>query len=111
MINVRMGDDDLLHREPMMLYDGHHVFDVIAGIDDHGLFGLFIADHRAISLQRADREDLVDLDSKLPRSGMGIHWPQEAAACVPTRSEVNCADLDFVVSPTGLFAPRTGVAL
>ena len=77
VINVRVGDDDLLHRQPVALHDRHHIFDVIAGIDDHGFFRLLIADHRAIALQRADREDLVDHGSKLPRSGLGIHmWRQ-----------------------------------
>ena len=45
VIDVRVGNDDLLHRQSVALHDGHHVFDVVAGIDDHAFFRLFIADH------------------------------------------------------------------
>ena len=87
VINVRVGDDDLLHRQPVSLHHGHDVFDVVAGIDDHGFFCLFIADHRAIALQRADREDLVDHGSKLPRSGGDEDSPRRATllACQSAR--------------------------
>src|SRR5450755_4382075 len=66
VIDVRVRNYYLLHGESMALQDGEHFFDVVAGIDDHGLAGLLIAYDGAIALQRAHRENLVNHNFKLP---------------------------------------------
>ena len=43
MVDVGVGDDNLLHRQSMLLHDAENVVDLVAGIDDHGLFGLLVA--------------------------------------------------------------------
>jgi hypothetical protein len=41
---------------------GEDLVDVVAGVDDHGFVGGFVADDGAVALQRADGEDFVDHD-------------------------------------------------
>jgi hypothetical protein len=60
MIDVRVGNNNLLYSQIVFLNDGQDVCDVIAGIDDNRLAGLLIADDRAIALQGTDRQDFVD---------------------------------------------------
>ena len=67
VIDVRVGDNNLLHGEAVTLDDAHDVRYVVSGIDDDSFLGLLIADHRAIALQRTDRKDLVNHGSKLSR--------------------------------------------
>jgi hypothetical protein len=44
----------------MLADQGEDVIDIIARIDDHGFVSFLVADDRAVALQRADGEDLVD---------------------------------------------------
>src|SRR6202158_2406838 len=60
VIDVGVGDDDLLHVKLVLADDGDNVFNVIARIDDHGFARGLVADDRAVTLQRADGKDLVD---------------------------------------------------
>ena len=59
VIDVGVGDDDLLHLQFMLADDGENVFNVVARIDDHGFMRGLIADDRAVALQRADGKDLM----------------------------------------------------
>ena len=65
MINVRVGYDDLLHGELVLAHDGENARDIVARINHHGLAGALIADDRAVALQRADGNDLVDHEESL----------------------------------------------
>ena len=60
VVDVGMGDDDLFDVEIVLADDSEQVFDVVAGIDDHGFAGGLVADDGAVALQRADGEDFVD---------------------------------------------------
>ena len=60
VIDVGVGNDDLLHIKFVLADDGKNVFNVVARIDDHGLVRGLIADDRAVTLQRADGEDLMN---------------------------------------------------
>jgi hypothetical protein len=42
--------------------DGKNIVHVVARIDDHGFVRSFIANHGAVTLQRADGKDLMDHD-------------------------------------------------
>ena len=46
--------------------------DVVARIDDHGFAGLLVAENRAVALQHAHRQDLVD-HIPIVYSGCGYH--------------------------------------
>src|SRR5208282_177573 len=60
VIDVGVGDDDLLHFQLVLADDGENVFNVIARIDDHGLVRGLVSDDGAVALQRAYGQDLVD---------------------------------------------------
>ena len=60
VVDVGVSDDDLLHVEVVPLDDRNDVFDVIAGIDDHGFVSGLVSDDGAVTLQRTDRDDLVN---------------------------------------------------
>ncbi len=60
VVDVGVGDDDLLHLQLLLADDGEDVFDVVAGIDDHGFARGFIADDRAVAVQRTDGEDFMN---------------------------------------------------
>ena len=60
VIDVGVGDDDLLDRELMLLERADDAGDVVAGIDHDGLVGDFIAEDGAVALERAYDEDFVD---------------------------------------------------
>jgi hypothetical protein len=60
VIDVGVGDYDLLHFQLVLADDGENVFNVIARVDDHGFVRRLIADDRAVTLQRAYGKDLVD---------------------------------------------------
>ena len=59
MVDVGVGDDDLLYREAMLGQPRQNAGHVIARIDDHRLAGDFIAQDGAVALQRADRKGLT----------------------------------------------------
>ena len=60
VIDVRVGDEDLLDGEIVALEEGEDARNLVAGIDDDGLAGGLVAEDGAVALQRADGEDLVD---------------------------------------------------
>jgi hypothetical protein len=60
VVDVGVSDDDLLHFQFVLAHDGQNVFNVVAGIDDHGFVRGFIADDRAVTLQRTYGKNFVD---------------------------------------------------
>ena len=60
VIDMRVGDEDLLDGEFVAGKDGEDAGDVVAGIDDDGFVRRFIAQDGAVALQHADGEDFVD---------------------------------------------------
>jgi hypothetical protein len=60
VVDVGVGDDDLSYLKVMFANQSQNGFDFVAGIDDHGFAGGFVADDGAVALQRADGEDFVD---------------------------------------------------
>ena len=47
-------------RQAMFVEHGANLIDVIAGIDDDGLFGALVAEDDAVAHERADRDGLDD---------------------------------------------------
>jgi hypothetical protein len=60
VIDMRVGDHDGGDLETMAGEDFENARDFVAGVDDHGLAGLLIAEDGAVALQRADGQNLVD---------------------------------------------------
>ena len=60
MVDVGVGDDDLLEGELVAGKGGDDAGDVVAGIDDDRLVGGFVSEDGAVALERADYEDFVD---------------------------------------------------
>ncbi len=60
VIDVSVGDDDLLYGELMLGKGADDAGDVVAGIDHDGFAGDFVAEDGAVALERADDEDFVD---------------------------------------------------
>jgi len=60
VVDVRVGDDDLLDGEVMLLQDGDDAGDLFAGIDDDGFAGGLVSEDGAVALQEADDKDFVD---------------------------------------------------
>ncbi len=60
VVDVGMGDHDLLDLQIVLADDGQHVVNIVAGIDHHGFARCVVADDRAIALQRAHLDDFVD---------------------------------------------------
>jgi len=60
VIDVGVGNDDLLDGELVLIEQSDDAGDVVAGIDYDGFAGGFIAENGAVALERADSEDFVD---------------------------------------------------
>ncbi len=60
VVDVGVGDYDLLEGELVAGEGGDDAGDVVAGIDDDGLVGGFVAEDGAVALERAYYEDFVD---------------------------------------------------
>ena len=60
VVDVGMGYDDLLQRESVLCKAHQNVRNIVAGVDDHGLACLLVADDGAVALQQSDRECLED---------------------------------------------------
>jgi hypothetical protein len=60
VIDVGMGDDDLLDLQVVLADHREDVINIISRVDDHGFAGGLVADDGAVALQRADGEDFVD---------------------------------------------------
>ena len=60
MVDVGVGDENLLELEAELGEAAVDAAHLVAGIDDDGLVGLFIAQNRAVAGQRTDRKGLKD---------------------------------------------------
>ena len=60
VVDVGVGDDDLLDGKLMLFKSGDDAGDIVAGIDHDGLMGDFVAENGAVALERAYDEDFVD---------------------------------------------------
>src|SRR5258707_15885106 len=60
-----MRNHNLLERELFLAKYFQNSFNLVSGIDHHGLMGLLIADNRAVALQRPDGKEFVDHDNML----------------------------------------------
>ena len=60
VIDVGVGDDDLLDGEVVFGQEGQDAGDVVAGIDDDGLTGALVAENGTVALEGANGEDFVD---------------------------------------------------
>jgi hypothetical protein len=60
VVDVGVGDDDLLDGEVVLIEDGDDAGDLVAGVDDDGFEGDLVAQDGAVALQRADGEDFMD---------------------------------------------------
>ncbi len=60
VVDVSVGDDDLLDGEAVGGEEGHDARDVVAWIYDDGFVGELISEDGAVALERADGENLVD---------------------------------------------------
>ncbi|GGG72529.1 hypothetical protein GCM10011585_13660 [Edaphobacter dinghuensis] len=60
MVDVSVGDDDLLDGKLMLFKSAYNAGDIVAGIDHDGLMRDFVAKDGAVALERAYDEDFVD---------------------------------------------------
>ena len=65
MVDVGVGDEDLLELEAEGVEAAGDAADFVAGIDDDGLAGFLVAQDGAVALERADGEGFEDHDSIL----------------------------------------------
>ncbi len=67
VVDVSVGNEDLLEFEAQFGEASVDAADFVAGIDDNGLSGLFVAQQGAVALQRADGKGLKNHMSILKR--------------------------------------------
>jgi hypothetical protein len=60
VVDMGVGDDDLLEGEFVAGEDGKDLRDVVAGVDDHGFAGGLVAEDGAVALEGADGEGFAD---------------------------------------------------
>jgi hypothetical protein len=60
VVDVGVGDDDLLDGEVVLCEEGHNAGDVVAWIDDDGFAGGLVTEDGAVALEGADGNDFVD---------------------------------------------------
>jgi hypothetical protein len=60
VVDVGVGDDDLLDGEVVFVEDGDDARDLVAGVDDDGFEGDLVAQDGAVALQGADGEDFMN---------------------------------------------------
>jgi uncharacterized membrane protein len=60
MVDVRMRDHNRLNLQTVTVNDFEHLRDIVSGIHHQPLPAFFVAKHRAVALQHAHRQNLVD---------------------------------------------------
>src|SRR5579872_608 len=60
MVDMRVGNDNLLYLQVVFAHYCENVLYFSAGIDDHGFVRGLVANHRAVALQRANGKDFVN---------------------------------------------------
>ena len=74
MVDVGVGDENLLELEAELGEAALDAGDLVAGIDDDGLAGLFVAEDGAVAGERADGEGFED---------HGFYCKARSSSCVP----------------------------
>jgi hypothetical protein len=69
VVDVGVGDDDLLDGEVVFGEEGEDAGDVVSGVYDDGFAGGFIAEDGAVALERADGEGFEDHGELWPWAG------------------------------------------
>src|SRR6478672_7730519 len=73
VIDVRVGDDDLLNLKLVLPYQPEHLLDVVPRIDHDCFVTSLVSDYRTVALQRTDGNDLMNhediLDEEILRPG------------------------------------------
>jgi hypothetical protein len=67
VINVSVGDDDLLDLQVVLADKSKNVLNVVARVDDHGFPSSLVADYGAVALQRADGKNFMDHEDIVAR--------------------------------------------
>ena len=62
MVDVGVGDDDLLDGEAVLLERADDAGDLVAWVDDDGFAGGFVTQDGTVALKETDGEDFVDHD-------------------------------------------------
>jgi hypothetical protein len=62
VVDVGVGDDDLLDGEVVAGKECEDAGDVVAGVHDDGLAGGFVAEDGAVALEETDGKDFVNHD-------------------------------------------------
>jgi hypothetical protein len=103
VVDVGVGDDDLLDGERVFGEEGCDAGDLVAGVDDDGFAGDLVTEDGAVALERADGDDFVDhgflrvmvkggrLRTDLHGSGLGFWF----GLCWGTRKEDADPAFDF----------------
>ena len=60
VVDVGVGDEDLLDCEVVFGKEGEDAGDVVAGVDDDGFAGVLVAEDGAVALERADGDGFED---------------------------------------------------
>jgi hypothetical protein len=60
VIDVGVGDDDLLDLQVMLAEERENVLNVVPGVDDQGFVRGLVANDRTVALQRPDGKDFVN---------------------------------------------------
>ena len=60
VVDVGVGDEDLLDRQVVFCEEGQDSGDVVAGVDDDGFAGGLVAEDGAVALEGADGEGFED---------------------------------------------------
>ena len=60
VVDVGVGYEDLTDGELVLVEESEDAGDVVAGIDDDGLAGGFVAEDGAVALEEADGEGFAD---------------------------------------------------
>ena len=76
VVDVRVGHDDLLELEARLGEALMNARDIVAGVDDDGLVGLFIAEDGAVAGERADGKGLEDHGSIVGAEGLRFVLPR-----------------------------------
>ena len=60
VVDVGVGDDDLLYGEVVAVEDGLDAGDVVTGVDNYGFAGGLVTEDGAVALEEADGQDFMD---------------------------------------------------
>src|ERR1700722_628314 len=75
VVDVGVGDEDLLDDEVVLGEEGHDGGDVVAGVDDDGFVGGLVAEDGAVALEGSDGDNFVDHGSfRVMANGSGLTW-------------------------------------